>query len=224
MNGIQQIDFNVDLLKFVFWQYDKSNVLPLVQDMQAEMQKIHTDFWQDWYRDVFDIRTCNNFGIAVWAIILDIPILITGEQITGKLAFGFGPNRANYAPPSNFGQSPEGASLLTLKQKRAILKMRYRKMISSSNPIEFNKYATEILGEGLGRIWMQVNGDMTIEYKTNFVPPPWLVYAYSTFDIWPTAQGVKASETLIYSPPSNMLLEDGNRLLLEDGSTFLSLN
>lgn len=192
----ESLDTSIDIMKYLFWEYDKSNVRDLLEYLQAEIEKTNNQFWRDWMVNVFTLETCNEFGVSVWAIILDLPILLEVDPAADKFAFGFGEFRANYAPDSNFGGIVGGSALLTTDQKRRILRMRYRMLTGTGNPIEFNSYSN-ILTEGLGIMYMRNNGDMTIDYVTDFVSEAWIDYAYATFDIFPTPSGVKAGAAIV---------------------------
>ena len=112
---------------------------------------------------------------------------------TSKQSFDF--NRKNFSEPSNFGFDASGAALLTLDQKRRILKMRYRKLVATGNNAEFNSYSNILTGD-LGMMIMS-NGpaNMEVTYKFNFTVPVWMQYAINTFDILPTPAGVKQTIT-----------------------------
>lgn len=71
----QLFDFSVDVMQALLWQYDTADALPAII---ASKQKWYTDnqqfFWENWFINVFDLRTANDFGCSVWAIILGIPL------------------------------------------------------------------------------------------------------------------------------------------------------
>ena len=77
-------------------------------------------FWNNWVKDVFDLRTANEFGLSVWAIILDLPLF---DQYTKSRpdypAIYFGQFRKNFYN-SNFGRNPSTVNDLTTDQKRII--------------------------------------------------------------------------------------------------------
>ena len=72
---IQEFDFSVDLLQAILWQYNNATSLQsLLNSEQAWVIENQTEFWENWLRDVFDLRTANEFGLSVWSIILGIPL------------------------------------------------------------------------------------------------------------------------------------------------------
>ena len=75
--GIQLFDFSVDLLRAILWQYnDATRLQSLLQQKQDWYNEQQTEFWSSWYRDVFNLDTANDFGLAVWSIILEVPLTI----------------------------------------------------------------------------------------------------------------------------------------------------
>lgn len=99
MATIRQFSFDVDLLRPLLWQYDGAPRLKtILQAENAWYAENHTQFWEDWQRDVFDLTTANDFGCAVWARILGMP-LIAAQTSSTVDRFGFGVDGP--APPSN---------------------------------------------------------------------------------------------------------------------------
>ena len=63
---IQQIDYTVNVLRPLLWQYNQAdNLRGLLELKQVFYDREQRDFWQNWYRDVFDLRTANDFGLTV---------------------------------------------------------------------------------------------------------------------------------------------------------------
>lgn len=105
MARIQDFNFSVDLLRAVLWQYDTApNLQSLLTAKQRWYLERHTTFWSDWVRDVFDLRTANDFGLSVWAVILGIPLEVNvGGPNPNKPTFGFGGNKTvNLTTPTRF--------------------------------------------------------------------------------------------------------------------------
>ena len=77
MSTIQEFDYSVDLLKAILWQYNESpNLLSLVTQKQEWYTQNQSEFWSDWYTNVFNLQTANLFGLAVWSIILNVPLYV----------------------------------------------------------------------------------------------------------------------------------------------------
>jgi len=189
---IQEFDFSIDLLRVILWQYDKAEKIQgLLQNKQDAMNLNQTDFWDDWVADVFNINTLNDFGVTVWAIILDLPLLINVPIIDpDKIGFGFGGFRKNFTN-GNFNINPSGASLLTLEQRRITLKMRYQYLSSRPTVPQQNIILNNAFGN-LGLSYVADNRDMTMEYIFEFPIEPWIEFIFENFNVFPTPAGVEA--------------------------------
>ena len=88
---IQSLNYSVNVLRPLLWQYNQAdNLRGLLELKQAFYDSEHRDFWEDWYRDVFDLRTATDFGLTVWSIILNFPVNIeTTKSPDDYLAIGF---------------------------------------------------------------------------------------------------------------------------------------
>lgn len=66
-------NFNIDLRKVLLWQYDGAEKLgALVDYEQAFMDEAVTAFWNDFNTDIFNLATCNTFGLSVWGALLSV--------------------------------------------------------------------------------------------------------------------------------------------------------
>lgn len=185
MITIQQFDYSIDLLQFIFWQYDQpseGNIAKLVRQKQANADEDHTEFWENWYQNVFNIDTLDKFGVAVWAIILDIPRLIEIDPRTPNTSWGFGDFRINYNN-GNFNPS-ETQPVLEIEQQRIILKMRYQQLVSRGTIPEINQIMKNAWGD-VGLSYCIDNYDMTISYTFEFEPEPWMIFAIETLQVLP---------------------------------------
>lgn len=73
--NIQEMQESVDLLSVLLWQFDHEDgdsIESLLKDKGLWYTTQVDGFWDEWYRDVFDIRTCTAFGLQVWANVLGI--------------------------------------------------------------------------------------------------------------------------------------------------------
>lgn len=189
---IQELDFSVDLLRAVLWQYnDAAKIQSILQQKSDWYNTNQTEFWQDWITNVFDLRTCNDFGCQVWAIILGLPLQVVTPP-TNKANFGFGTFNKNFNH-GNFGQLGSGIAGLTLDQKRILLQLRYRKLTSRCTVPETNKMLADLLGK-YGKIYLLDPLDMSYSiYVFGFQPYSSLLFVLQNFDILPrpAAVGVK---------------------------------
>jgi hypothetical protein len=196
---IQSVEFSVNLLSALLWQYSEApNLTALLQAKQAWYQTNHVEFWEDWITDVFDLRTCNDFGLAVWAIILGIPLTyIVGGSVENTMPFGFGPDEIGSAANGNqnffnstFSDSNTTQISLTTDQKRIILQLRYRQLIARGTVPEVNKILADLLVPDYGPMWMIDGLNMTQSIVCLRGVPAFLAFLFTEFDIIPRPAGV----------------------------------
>ena len=66
-------NFNIDLSKVILWQYDDAEKLKsLVNNEQQFMNTAVTQFWEDFNYNVFNLATCNTFGLELWGKLLGV--------------------------------------------------------------------------------------------------------------------------------------------------------
>lgn len=187
MSTVRAFDFSVDLLQNIIWQYDGThNLRGLVTGKEAWYTENHTEFWDDWVVDVFDLTTANDFGLSVWAIILGIPLVVVPEPDPGKVAFGFGIERANF---NNGNFAPTSGSFgLTTEQKRLVLKLRYFQLVTRGAAPEINAFLNYIFGEG--EVYVADGLHMNARYIfTNEIPSA-LQLVFENYDILPRPAAV----------------------------------
>lgn len=193
---IQQFDFSVNLLKSLLWEYgtNQPNLQALLTAKQNWYTDNQTEFWTDWLADVFDLRTANDFGCIVWAIILGIAT--DAFNIPGGAPYppwGFNaPHHTNFNGLSNF--SPYGyiRISLTTAQKRMILRLRYRQITSRGTIPEINKILLDIVEPVFGACYVS-NGPFNMEITFHMVSgsiDPVLSYIFTTFNVMPIPAGV----------------------------------
>lgn len=184
---VREFDFSVELLQNILWQYDGSTSLrSLVQQKQDWYTLWHTDFWDDWITDVFDLRTANDFGLAVWAIILGVPLVVVPEPDPGKIAWGFGTERANFGN-GNFAPT-SGSFNLTTEQKRIVLQLRYFQLVTRGAAPEVNAFLEFVFGPGV--VYVADGLDMNIRYVFASEIPSGIELVFSNYDILPRPAGV----------------------------------
>lgn len=189
MTRVLQPDFNVDSQKVLLWRFSNANrLLKVVIDKEAYYAKIQTKFWNDWIKDVFDLRTANDFGLSVWSIILNLPLYTEqGVSPPGYPAFGFSDYGLNF-DNSNFATDGDLISRLTTEDKRTVLRMRYYKLTSRGVTSDINKFYSYLFGPNF--LWVRDNLNMTITYVFGQPPRPSLLYAIQNLDVLPTPAGV----------------------------------
>ncbi len=143
----QELDLNVNLLRSILWQYENADKLKaLVLGQQEWINENHTKFWKNWIRDVFNLRTANAFGLAVWARILNVSFTV-GRKENLDNVFGFGAEHANFNN-GNFGVMPGAFSNLSVEQARKMLLARYFTLTYAPTVPNINMILEVMFGEG----------------------------------------------------------------------------
>ena len=144
---VQAFDYSVDVLSSLLWQYNSAeNLEALLTRKQEFYNTAQTRFWSDWVRDVFDLRTANDFGLAVWTAILGVPLFNdTTVSPDNYPAFGFGDTTSGASPIQNFNNgnfatSSDNFINLTTEQRRLLLRVRYFNLTTTGTVSEINEF------------------------------------------------------------------------------------
>lgn len=190
MSRIQQFDFSVDLLQALLWQYnDAAKLQAILTAKQAWYDENQRDFWASWYHDVFNLQTANDFGLAVWAAILNLPLVITPAGSGDREVFGFGDHNTNFEN-GGFGRDEGGSTGLTREQSRLTLRLRYFQLVTNASVTDINDFLAYVFAD-LGSVYVLDNLDMTATYIFRFQPTAQLLLVLETFDLLPRPAGVK---------------------------------
>lgn len=185
---IQAFDYSVNLLQAILWQYNEAERLQsLLQQKNDWYIDNQTEFWTDWYNDVFNLQTANDFGLTVWAIILGIPLTITNPVIEAGDKWGFGAFRFNFTN-GNFAQVQNGINLPT-EQRRLILRLRYFQLITRGAIPEINQFLKFAFAD-FGNVYVLDGLNMTMTYVFTFAPPSQLFEVLQDLDVLPRPAGV----------------------------------
>ena len=66
-------NYQQDLSKVILWQYDSAERFKkLVAGEQLFMDNAITKFWKDFNTNIFNLATCNTFGLELWGKLLGI--------------------------------------------------------------------------------------------------------------------------------------------------------
>ena len=151
-----------------------------MQQKQDWYDENQTAFWSDWFTNVFDLTTANDFGCAVWAVILNIPLaVIQPPDYLTKPVWGFGTFHKNFNR-GNFAVQKQSAIVLTLAQKRLVLQLRFAQLISRGTAPQTNSIIQQIFTRnGYGQVYVLDGLDMTINYVFTFAIPSALNFARS---------------------------------------------
>lgn len=192
MSTVQEFDFNVDLLKALLWEHDNAEGLKVLAQRKQDWYDLNqSQFWNDWRRDIFDVDTATEFGLAVWARILNIQLSVDVPDTRSKPAFGFGPNHKNFNN-GNFATFA-GTRALTITQQRLVIKLRYFQLTSNGTVPEINEFLSLLFADQ-GKAFVVDSLDMTFAtYFFTFTPNAQLREILEKFDLLsrPAAVGVR---------------------------------
>jgi hypothetical protein len=188
---IQMFDFIVDLLAALLWQYNSAtrlqSILQQKQDWYSENQ---TQFWTDWYTNVFNLATANEFGLNVWSIILNLPLFVNSSSDSlSKPTFGFNAGYFKNFGRGNFSSRTGGTAALSLEIKRIALQLRYFQLCSSGTVPEINRFLAYVF-RNYGKAFLLDGHDMTQSYVFEFTLTGDLQYLFENFDLLPRPAGV----------------------------------
>lgn len=195
MSKIQAIDFSLNLMRSLLWQYnDAERLESLVQQKQDWYDANHSTFWNDWVADVFDLRTANDFGLSVWTIILDIPLVVASAvDPVDKPIWGFDQYRENF---NNGNFASIASSALSTEQKRLVLRLRYFQLVNTGAVTEINAFFAYLF-EPLGPAYVKDGYDMRARYVLEFPLSSDLEVVLTEFDLLPRPAGVKVDYVII---------------------------
>ena len=186
---IMSIDFSVNLLQAIIWQYtEATNLQSILNQKNTWYGSEQTAFWSNWVTNVFDLRTANNFGLSVWSIILQQPIYINQPVGTAVPSWGFGTNNQNFTN-GNFANQFGQTYPLSTETACVILQLRAYQLNSCGCVPEINR-ALAYIFEGFGQVWVIDNLNMSISYYFAFPIPADMMIAFQTYDILPRPAGV----------------------------------
>lgn len=200
MSNIQQLDYSVNLLQALLWEYNDALRLQMLLELKQDWYNTNqTEFWNDWEHDVFDLRTANDFGLTVWAIILGMSLsVIVGGEPGGPPSWGFEQYHENFEN-GNFHNSGTSVVNLSIEQKRIILQLRYFQITTRGAVPEINKFLARIFAP-LGSVYVLDGLDMTCEYIFTFQPAAQLWFVLQRYDILPRPAGVGIRLNVITMP------------------------
>lgn len=189
MSNIQEFDYSVDLLRAILWQDNNAvEMQSILTQKQAWYDANQTQFWDDWYTNIFDIRTANEFGLSVWAVILGIPTSLIETPVL-KPNFGFGSFNTNFNH-ATFGTLGATSVGLTLEEKRILLRLRYFKLVSNCTIPATNDFLQKLFAD-FGSVYILDNGNMAITYVFTYQPGVAFLSLVQSLDVLPRMAGVK---------------------------------
>lgn len=192
-DNIQEFDYSVDLLRAILWQYtDATNLQSLLQSKQDWYDVNQSEFWNDWYNNVFNLATANDFGLSVWSVILGQPIYINnGPPPANDQTFGIGPFNQNLTNGNLFGGT-HTVYYFSTPIARLLLQLRYFQLTSAGTVPEINRMLKYLFSD-YGLAFLVDDLNMTQRYLFYFSIPSEMLLMLTSFDILPRAAGVKST-------------------------------
>lgn len=196
--NIQLFNFSVDLLQTILWQYNNAaKIQSLLQSKNEWYENYETDFWNDWYVNVFNLVTANEFGLSVWSIILGIPLFINQSADGDKPIWGFNeePPINNYVnfDNGNFTGQSDVASL-SIEEQRLLLRLRYYQLVTRGAIPEINTFLNELFQTSgtvySGNAWALDGFKMTMVYVFDFLIPLPMLNILRDYDVLPRPAAV----------------------------------
>jgi hypothetical protein len=227
---IQTFDYSVDLLQVLLWEYNTAvNLQELATLKQAWYTEFQTEFWSEWFDEVFNIVTATQFGLSVWAIILGIPLEIQIPSVTGQI-FGYGPDsgfpdtNGNYNFNNGNFSGDTSPFRLTVEEQRLLLRLRYFQLTSRTAIPEINYFWNIVfayyLGEDFvpGSPFVYVVDGLLMNIRVVFTVdiPQKIIYLIKYFDLVPRSSGVEIEYVIDtgsvfgYGPDSGFPNSNGN--------------
>lgn len=179
----QLFDFSVNLLQALIWQYNSApNLEALLRQKQEWYNLYNRDFWENWRRDVFDLRTANEFGLVIWSIILGLPLSISLPPTGNINKWGFGIYNRNFnrGPFGSLGSTSSG---LSADQARQLLQLRYFQLVTRPTTIQINEMLARVFGGDVYAVEDTTMGPLVYVFK-NIIDPKF-ENALLTFDVLP---------------------------------------
>jgi hypothetical protein len=223
MTIIQQFDYSAQLDSALVWQYNQAAKLQsLVDSVQAYFDVNQTEFWQNWYANVFNVYdpAFNKFGATIWSIILGMPLQVNVmPDEAGKPIFMF--DQTDPATPvySTFDVSvfsyDNRSIALSFEEQILVLKLRAFQLNNRCAVTQINEFMQKTFAgfEGFsGTCYVEDGGltgsPMTMSYVFTQALPAGLVAIFTQFDILPRPAGVSLKFVVI--PPNTWGFDNGS--------------
>lgn len=186
--NIQTFNYSLQIDDSLVWQYNEATALQtLIEGKQNWYNLNVSQFWENWYNDVFNLATANEFGLSVWSIILNLPLFLIPDSDEGHLIWGYGQYRKNYNN-GNFKAS-NSPIILTIEEQRLVLQLRYFQLTTRGSAPDVNAFY-KIVFEPFGTVYMLDTLLMKIKYIFLFTPSANLLRAFQEYDLLARSQGV----------------------------------
>lgn len=188
------MQFDINLNQVITWQRENSPNIKFIINLFDDMyRELNAKFWNDWERDVVNIDTANEFGLDMWARILNVDTGYSLEPQPDKNAFGFGRNRKNFNS-SNFGLRGGAYRQYTAEQKRLLIRLRIFALTKSPTQFNINTFLRKYLWRDDMRVYVKDSFDMqTLLYVFTKTPSEDIQFLLDRKDILPRPSTVYAA-------------------------------
>lgn len=171
--------YNGDLSQTLKWlQNEAPKITGIINDAQTWREKNTDQFFSNWQTSVFNLDTCNIFGIVVWCAILGVSNDIV-DVTPIKYPFAFGKYRQNFQAPSDstltypntiggnfFGNTN---AVTGIEEARFLLKLRYAALVSNGRFIFINRMLNWIINKG-DKLQSPDNNIIVVDKNANVTP------------------------------------------------------
>lgn len=209
---VADFDFSVNVLASLLWQHNNAPMLTsLARAKHDWVDQANTQFWNDWFRDVFDLRTANEFGCRVWAAILGSQLFMNigpGDRLSPTFGFGsenpdgsvgFDNGNVNY-DRGNFTNLESSIIGLTVQQQRILLRLRYFQLIGRCTVPEINRILADVFADEGSAYVLDSNDMQFMVYMFLFNPSSQLAFLLENFDLLPRPATVGVRYNVVNRP------------------------
>ena len=151
------IKFDSNLFDVLLWQYnDAEKLQKIISDVQDFYNINVKEHYDNWFKDFLNVDTANEFGLDLWARILNVNFAQEPTQRKVNNVFAFDLSRNFYK--SNFGLNGSKEKRLTLEQKRLIIKLIYLKRYVKPTIPQIKRFLKTVIDDN---VTISDNFDMT---------------------------------------------------------------
>lgn len=205
------------------WQRSKARkIIHWINNKDKWYNQNISKHFTDWYSDVFNLDTATDFGLYMWALILDIPLYGVHSGSTKDFeAIGFNDNTSTSSAFYNFTHGGFGLISgdsfgFTTEQDRIALKLKAYILCMNGSCRDINRHLAIIFGEG--NVYAIDNLDMTLDYVVSSEELYEFAIALKHIDILPRPSGVQINNITQISKDTNTFGFEENNANFDKGN------
>lgn len=187
----------------ILTQYSASNRILSIIDTFNQAVSL-SDFTDEFIEKVWDITTCETFGLDMWGKVVGVSRYIRAEIDNDCFGFSEADDGGGY--PSPFGDSPFYAGIqetetvrLSNDAYRTLVLCKAFSNISIATIKDINKFLTMLFLDR-GRAFCVDYGDMKMGIICEFKLEPYEISILQNYDVLPIPSGVLAMVRQVVSP------------------------